>query len=230
MTTYLIPLLGLLLLGGIVYWVYRKNGQPGQERQRFRAQTAQRYAGNAGSLWRRFGAWLRRLTEWFRIWQERKLGLNGPVPAPAGPAADPVRLRSVPSVRDDPALGAPVPVEQITASPVAPDVAAAAARIAAYEPETDADLAAFMRGEAAGLVALAGAWHSFAENCTTGVGLDPAFAAGLVELGDTVGDSAHDVILAYRRFAVIYQQILEAVASGTLLPHNARQFLTAEGL
>ena len=72
---------------------------------------------------------------------------------------------------------------------------------------------------------VADAWRHFADVCLGGVGLDPAYVAGILEVGDTEGESAAHKAQVHKRFGVIYQTVQEWIAGGRMLPHRARDFL-----
>jgi hypothetical protein len=172
---------------------------------------------------------------WDRF-RNRKVAAPGPADKATDPqtpphvaaaaAAEPVVIPPA-NIPDD--VADPGEVAGVASSPISPDWAAVISRIAMYEPEDDAAFVGFMRSEAAAFPALADAWRSFADTCLSVIGLDPAAVQGTVELADVLGDSAHDVVLALRRFLTVYGQILQAVGEGVVLPHNAREFLTGGG-
>jgi hypothetical protein len=153
---------------------------------------------------------------------------GGPVPleAVAGHAA----TRAVPSVMADPVLGPPTEPGEIAAAgiPVPPPYAALAQFIGGFEPEDDQALRMFMEGHASGTVALADAWHAFAETCLNGVGLSPAYVAGILEAGDSAGEHASLLAQVHKRFHVVYAAVKEWIAAHGPLPHKAREFLTGE--
>lgn len=150
-----------------------------------------------------------------------------------GPAAEAVKAavatRAIPSLREDPHLGAPPePAEIAASSPVPPPYAALARYIAQCEPEDDIELRMFMEGDAAGQVAISEARQAFADHCLNGAGLAPAYVAGILEVGDAEADLAAVKVQAHRRFGVIYGAVKEWVAAHGPLPHRARQFLSGE--
>lgn len=150
-----------------------------------------------------------------------------PVAAPA-PAPGPRRPAGAPSA--PPELGdlgaAAIPAE---GAPLSPDWAAVIARITAFEPADDEDMLAFMRSETAAFPALADAWRAVADTQLHVIGIDPAAVSGTIELADVLGDCAHDVVLAIRKFLVVYAEVQAAIAGGLILPHKAREFLTGAG-
>jgi hypothetical protein len=177
-------------------------------------------------------SWLRRLAialGFLEDW-ETPAAARDTVPQPAEPlpplpAAPPV----IPPADIPDHLADPGEVAAVMGSPIPPDHAAAIGRIAGFEPEDDAAWLAFMQGEAAAFIGYAEAWRSQADVCLNSVGMDPAAVQGTIELADVVGDNAHDVTLARRRFLVTYAATLEQIASGLVLPFRAREWLTGEG-
>lgn len=152
--------------------------------------------------------------------------------APAGEAeavvAEAVTSRNIPPVREDPALGLPPEPEVIASVSPPPPYVALAQFIAGFEPEDDQALTMFMQGNASGGLVIADAWRHFADVCLGSVGLDPAYVAGILEVGDTEGESAAHKAQVHKRFGVIYQQVQEWISAGRMLPHKAREFLTGE--
>lgn len=148
-----------------------------------------------------------------------------PVPTPAAPAPQ----RPAPAPMTAPVLGDLTASLPAQGGPVPPDWAAVVARISTFEPADDADLLGFMRSEAAALPALADAWRGLADTQLHVIGIDPAAVQGSLELADVLGDCAHDVVLAMRKFLVTYAEVQAAIAGGLILPHKAREFLTGAG-
>lgn len=147
--------------------------------------------------------------------------------SPAAVAAEAAQARGIPSVMEDPRLGpAPEPADLASAAPVPPPYAALAQYIAQFEPEDDQALRMFMEGHAAGSVAIADAWHAFADTALNGVGLDPAYVAGILEAGDSAGEHASLLSQVHKRFHVIYSAVKEWIGAHGPLPKNARDFLT----
>ena len=146
--------------------------------------------------------------------------------APNRPAAQPriasgaVPVALVPDLPDD--VIDPGEAAAIQGSVVPADWAAVIARIATFEPEDDAALVAFIRSEAAVYGPMADAWRSLADTLINVIGVDPAAAHGVLELADTLSETAHAVALAQRRFVAVYAQVLEAVSGGLQLPHSGR--------
>ena len=212
MNTLIIVLLGVSLLSGVI-WLYLRLGRQ-QDHRPDREPSAARWIGDHAALgW----AWVQ--DHWSREEAE-------PEPPPferphsrPEPPPPPERPRS---------QLAPRPVPEGTGIP--PDHAALHARIAGFEPETDADLLQFWQREAAARLQEAHAWEAHADVLISGLGLDPASAQGAVELAGVVSDLSHDFGMVIAQFATVYEQVREAVASGLILPHRAREFLTGEGL
>ena len=189
-----------------------------------------------GAVWRtRFavGAGARHLGGDTRsIWQRIAGRFGGGDDAPAeteAVVAEHIASRNIPNVMADPALGlAPEPAALATAAPVPPPYAALAAFIGGYVPEDDQALKMFMQSNAAGELAVADAWHAFGDTCLTGVGLDPAYVAGLLEAGDSAATHATLLAMVHKRFGVVYAAVQEWISAGRQLPHKAREFLTGD--
>lgn len=224
----------LLPAGGVVYgllWLHRRHIGPRMEARAGRQEPT----------------WLERLRDWAAAryqtwtgWRDRPRGdgpggtgkwgdqdgpFEKPAPAPSRPAAAPVR--PAPPLPEDDRVAAPSEIEGVMTAAIPPPWAALAAWIATFEPESDSDHVAFMQGNAAGFLAVGDAYRAYAETCLSSIGMDPAAVGGTTELADVVGETAHDVTLALRRFLVTYAAIREAMASGVVLPHNARQFFSS---
>jgi hypothetical protein len=172
---------------------------------------------------------LRRLLGKLRRGPESVRTEAGPVPVP--PVRDvPPAPPDVPSVRDDPALGAPPAPGDVGAGlmnasvPVPGAWAALTAEVASFEPADDEELMLHLAGEAAGVLTWAEAARARADNLLHGTGLDPAYVAGHLELADEIADLAAAVAMVDRRFHVIYGAIREWVGAGGILPHRAREF------
>ena len=103
-------------------------------------------------------------------------------------------------------------------------------RVSGFEPEDDADLIEFFRGEAAGAVGLGEAWGAVADTCLSSIGLDPVAVQGTVEMADVHTEVAHSIGYALHRFLLVYGELMEAVADGLVLPVNAREWITGQGL
>src|ERR1700685_3451370 len=77
-------------------------------------------------------------------------------------------------------------------------------RTGTREPETDMELRMFSDGDAVGALAVADAYHAYADLCLNGLGLSPAYVAGVLEAGDSAGSHASVVAQVHKRFGVIY--------------------------
>ena len=171
------------------------------------------------------GGWLFR---WLRRMLARLRG-GKEIPATEVAVAEAVSTRNIPSVRDDPALGpAPEPASLATSAPIPGPYAALASYIGGFVPEDDQALKMFMQSNAAGEVAVADAWHTFADTCLGSIGLDPAYVAGILEAGDSAGEHATLLAQVHKRLGVIYGQVQEWISAGHQLPHKAREWLTGE--
>lgn len=130
-----------------------------------------------------------------------------------------------PSFADgEPAQASPAEIASVMSAPVPPHWKHAIEALGSAEPEDYQQHLAIFAGEASGIVAYSEAWFSFAETQLHAIGIDPAAVQASMEAADSVGDCAHDFVLAGRRFLVIYQEIIEAIENGLDLPFNARQF------
>lgn len=142
--------------------------------------------------------------------------------------AEHVATRGIPPVMADPALGPALEPGEIAAAgvPVPAQYAALAQFIGGFEPEDDQALRMFMEGHASGQVAIADAWHAFADHLLNGAGLSPAYVAGILEAGDSAGEHASLLAHVHKRFGVVYAAIKEWIGAHGPLPHHARDFLT----
>ena len=138
--------------------------------------------------------------------------------------------RSIPPVMADPLLGPATEPAAIasTGIPVPPPYAALAQFIGGFEPEDDQALRMFMEGCAMGSTVVGEAWHHFADTILNGVGLSPAYVAGILEAGDSAGEHASLLAQVHKRFGVVYAAVKEWIAAHGPLPHKARDFLTGE--
>lgn len=168
-----------------------------------------------------------RLRDWFGRFRSGR-GDEAPIPLEA--VAEHAATRGIPPVMEDPHLGPATEPAEIAAAgvPVPAPYAALAQFIGGFEPEDDQALRMFVEGCAAGEVAKADAWHAFAEHCLNGVGLSPAYVAGILEVGDSAGEHASLLVQAHKRLGVIYGAIKEWILAHGPLPHKAREFLTGE--
>lgn len=99
--------------------------------------------------------------------------------------------------------------------------------VANFEPEDDKDLIRFMADQAAGISAYAEAMVQAHETCLRSIGLDPAAISGLADYADTTSESGVVMTRAHRKFLAVYNEVLQAVANGVLLPRNGR-FITGQ--
>jgi hypothetical protein len=167
---------------------------------------------------------------WRRIFARTGGRDRGEDAVPLAAVAEYAASRAIPSVMADPVLGPPVEPGEIAAAgvPVPAQYAALAQYIGGFEPEDDQALRMFMEGHAAGTVVLADAWHHFADHCLNGVGLSPAYVAGILEAGDSAGEHASLLAQVHKRFGVVYAAVKEWIAAHGPLPHKAREFLSGE--
>jgi hypothetical protein len=180
-------------------------------------------------------AWLAKLWGHLMIPLRRlmiRLGLMdaAPPPIPPIPPIPPPSVAARPPAAPLPPEGMVPDLPPLEGVAIPPDHAAVHARIAQFEPGTDADLILFWQSEAAARLAEARAWQEHAETLVSGIGLDPVAAQAAAELGDVIADTAADFGMLVRRFVTVYEQVLTAVADGLILPHNAREWLTGEGI
>ena len=105
-----------------------------------------------------------------------------------------------------------------------PDHAAIAARIAGFEPESDADLLRFMAGEIAGVAAQADALSSLVDTCLHSVGLDPVAVNGMHEYASAMTEAATAMKNAHAKFLARYGEVIAAVQAGVIMPHKGRWF------
>lgn len=141
--------------------------------------------------------------------------------APAPPRAQPVRPAA-------PVAPAGAPVVPLADGQVPPAWGPVIAWIGGFEAEDDAELIAFMKGEAAAQLACADAWRAVFDTHLHVVGLDPSSIQGIAEYSDVRADTAHDVSMMLSRFLAVYREVREYLASGGTLPHDGK-FLTGEG-
>jgi hypothetical protein len=179
-------------------------------------------AGSFAKAARLLLPWLTRLRYGLLALWDRHFGDEEQQPPP--PAVPVPRAAPPPSAPAEP----PVAAVPLNGAAVPPDHAALHARIAAFEPEDDTEHIGFIQGEAAAKLGEADAWRAYADTCLHVVGMDPLAAQAAAELADVLADCAHDVQLVGRRYQAIYREVNDAVASGLILPHDARRFLTGE--
>lgn len=180
------------------------------------------------------GGSLRGMARWSRsqvpsLVSRAGLGTAPGEAVPIEAVAEHVAARGIPSVMEDPHLGAP-PEPADLASPAVPvpaPWAALAEWIATREPADDLELRMFSDGDAAGALAVADARHAYAETLLNGAGLSPAYVAGELEAGDGMAEHATVLAMIYRRYLVIYGQLKEWVSAHGNLPKDGN-FLTGD--
>jgi hypothetical protein len=97
-----------------------------------------------------------------------------------------------------------------------------------FEPDDDAHLLAWMRGEAIGMSAYAEAVTDAHETAVTIVGLDPVAMAALHDYAEAAAQAAEAMAAARQRFAAHYREVREFAAAGGVLPYEGR-WMTGEG-
>lgn len=149
-------------------------------------------------------------------------------PVPGG------RLRAVPSVLKDVALG-PVPhPASVAADLEAQNIAipstwgALAESEASFEAEDEDDLLQRKAERAAGVLTWAESLMEQAENLATGTGLDPDVIAGEFEFADLAADLASAAVMTVRRYHDVYALPREHVDGGGTLMPNADKWFGAE--
>jgi hypothetical protein len=223
------PLLGGMAAGGaaillaLLFRPWDKSGRrvAGQQfRGGIKRTGADARRGSRGIL-----GWLRRLRDRLAAGEGEQAGT-----VPLTAVAEHVATRAIPPVMADPVLGPPTEPGEIAAAgiPVPAPYTALAEFIGSFEPEDDMSLRMFMEGHASGTVTIADAWHAFAETCLNGVGLSPAYVAGILEAGDSAGEHASLLAQVHKRFHVVYAAIKEWISAHGPLPTKAREFLTGE--
>lgn len=171
-----------------------------------------------------------RFASWFRGLAGGEEDEPGSGVVPLEDVHEYARSRAIPSVMDDPHLGPPSEPAAIASAgiPVPAAYAALAQFIGGFEPEDDQALRMFMEGCAMGSTVVGEAWHHFADTLLNGVGLSPAYVAGILEAGDSAGEHASLLAQVHKRLKVIYGAIQEWIATHGPLPYKAREFLTGE--
>jgi hypothetical protein len=112
-------------------------------------------------------------------------------------------------------------------TPAPGDWAQVISRINGFVPGKDYELLMFMQQETAGMLNYATALIHLFETCTTVKGLDPNAMNGLAEYSAAAGDAAQAMTLAHRRFVTVYNEIMQAVQRGVVMPFDGR-FFTAD--
>lgn len=161
------------------------------------------------------------------VWRRIRGGGHRDVWGVPVPLEEALARRPVPSIREDPDLGeAPAPEAIAAAGTAIPaPYAALASWIASLDPENEAAEHEFIRGHAAGKLAVSEAMMAHADHLLNGVGLDPAAVAAVVELGEVEGQSAADAALVDRRLLAVYREIHEwRDRTGRELPFRAREW------
>ena len=102
------------------------------------------------------------------------------------------------------------------------------ARTADYEPEDDAQLLAWMAGEAAGMAGYAESMATAYETAVNSVGLDPAAMSAMHDYADSVAEAAQQMAAARQKFAEFYAEVRNFTAAGNKLPYDGR-WITGEG-
>lgn len=144
--------------------------------------------------------------------------------------------RHVPPLRGNAALGeAPAPAElaavlDAAGAAVLPEFAAVADLLRDFDPDDDEDeLLGFVAAVAAGFMYVFEAFPDLAENLMTGVGLDPAYAMGFIDIGDEGAEFTAAFALLDRLYHELHEGIHEHVDAGKTMPHNSRQYFHADG-
>ena len=151
-----------------------------------------------------------------------------PVPVRATPGVPPWRrsVPGVPSILNDPALGAvPAPSEVSAALAasgviVPPEWVAVASAAADFEPESDEELCEHMDGEVAGVLTWAEGVMARAETLGDVVGLDPAYIAAQYEFADDVAELAAHGAQVMRRYHDYHDDLREAADDKPLPPRH----------
>jgi hypothetical protein len=148
-----------------------------------------------------------------------------PVPAAGGPGPDatPDTVRDVPSLRDD--LRAAPPDPAVIGQQDVPALwVQLSTAIAGFVPENEAGELSTVRGWSAGLLHFSQAILAHTDNLTAVWNLSPAIIAGLIEIADSAMDASLLVAAHNQRMVAEYAATRNAVADGTPLPNNARQW------
>jgi hypothetical protein len=149
---------------------------------------------------------------------------------PSRPAPTrPVRQAPPPPARPQPARTpsrpAPAAAGGPGGAPVPPLWLALIEAVASFEPEDWEEHMDFFAGNAAGIAGLAEAFRLNADTQLNVIGLDPVAVHASLDMADAVGECAYDVAAVQKVNVTLYQEILNALDGGLVLPHNARQFL-----
>jgi len=151
-------------------------------------------------------------------------GAEAEAGAPEAVVTEAVAARGIPSVMEDPHLGAaPAPADvgaglAAAGVPVPQPWADLAAWIAGREPADDLELRMYSDGDAAGALAVAEAYHAYGDVLLNGVRLSPAYVAGILEAGDSAAGHASLLAQVHKRFGVIYGAVKEWISAHGPLP------------
>lgn len=184
--------------------------------------------------------WTRRKWYEFRAREDRDI-----INAPVAPRAQPAAAAQVPQQRPAPAGPAPRRApppppraqrgagRKAASGPAAqsggvpPIWAALADSIREFVPENHVEHLDSFSGHAAGILAVAEAFRDNADMQFHHLGLDPAAANATLEFADHFAECAESLGLTREQFLVIYQEVLNAIDNGLVLPHSGR-WLTGE--
>lgn len=97
-------------------------------------------------------------------------------------------------------------------------------RVGDFAPETDADLINFMTCEVLGVCLYGEAYERLYERCVNELGLDPKAVEGLREFAQQLTELTQAMSTAHQKFVTTYQEVMEAVSNGVVLPYNGRFF------
>lgn len=163
-------------------------------------------------------------------------GAPGPDgPADAVTARAPGRVRTVPPVTRDVALG-PVPPPgavsdylELQGVAVPAYWGAVAEQVATFEADDVDDWRAWWLEQAAGILTVTAAFHEQGEHAGIGRGLDPAVIAAIDDFAEIYSEVAPAAVMVIRRHDDTYQGIEEHVDSGGTLPEDAPGWWNARG-
>lgn len=137
------------------------------------------------------------------------------------PAADDSRGTSLPpparrpqrQAAPVPGGGSPATIPAAALGPIPPEWAAVADTIAAFEPDDDEDFIGFVRGQTAGLLAVAGAWHDHGDTLTDAIGLEPEVVQAAYGVADCVSEAASGSGTVVRQFVTVYEAVQTWIAN-----------------
>lgn len=149
------------------------------------------------------------------------------------PTLPPPAAFGAPQPRSAPPLpAAPARTAAPSAAPalngIPADHAAAAARIASFEPEGDIAMQEHLAGEAKGALARADAHFELCETLAMAIGLDPAYMQAAVYVAEMETEIATAYASLGQRLQDVYQLPYEHLDSGGTLP-DPPGWLSAEG-